>query len=352
MAALQIQLNDGSFPPGFNGPYRDPETPVRNTAHWMITMLKAYDISSEKRFKESAWHAVEYLISPSVRPMNATFYCRKNLEKDLCNGLMGQAWIIEALAIAGMKLEDPKYIELAINVFMLHPFDDKVGLWRRVNVDGSYNSYDITFNHQLWFAAAGALLINSSSDPISLMLIKFLDCALEFHLSIDRSGRIIHTIKNTRPSARRNGFTELLSFLRRSNGSHDQMVDKEIGYHAFNMYAFSMLRQCMPEHPLWQSNKFRLTLEFMIKAEFIDGLEDNLFGYFYNVSGIEAAYAIQSFRFFHSFSRPPEWWVLQQLQRCYDTDKKMMNRLTEDKETLSARLYEATRLEDMEVGTL
>ncbi|MBI5098009.1 MAG: agl cluster protein AglQ [Nitrospirae bacterium] len=349
-AALQLQLKDGSFPPGFNGPYHDPETSARNTAHWLITMLKAYEISSETRFEDSAWRAVEYLISPSVRPMNASFYCRKNPEKDLCNGLMGQAWIIEALAIAGMKLEDPQFFELARNVFMMHPFDHQAGLWRRVNVDGSYNSFDMTFNHQLWFAAVGALLSNSPKDPISLMIIKFLDCALESHLSIDRSGRIIHMIKSTRPSAKRNRIIESISFLRSSSSSHKQMADKEIGYHAFNMYAFAMLKQYMPEHPLWQSNKFLLTLEFINKAEFINGLENNLFGYFYNVSGIEAAYAIQSFRSFYSFSRPEEWWVLQQIQRCYDTDEKMMNRSTEDKATLSARLYEATRLEDMEVN--
>ena len=83
------------------------ETPVRNTAHWLITMLKAYEISNETKFKDSAWRAVQYLLSPSARPMNATFFCRTNPEKDFCNGLVGQAWIIEALAIAGMKLEDP-----------------------------------------------------------------------------------------------------------------------------------------------------------------------------------------------------------------------------------------------------
>jgi len=263
---------------------------------------------------------------------------------------MAQAWVIEALAIAGMKLEGPKYFELARNDFMLHPFDHKIGLWRRVNVDGSYNSFDITFNHQLWFAAAGSLLINSSKDPISLMIIKFLDRSLESHLSIAHSGRIIHTVNNTRPSSKRNKFIELIFSLRSSNNSRDQMADKEIGYHAFNMYAFSMLKKYMPEHPLWQSNKFRLTLEFMNKAEFINGLENNQFGYFYNVSGIEAAYTIQEFRSALSFSKPEEWWVSQQLHRCYDTGKKMMNRSTEDKETLSARLYEATRLEDMEVN--
>ena len=29
-----VQNEEGKFLPGNNGPYRDPETPVRNSAHW------------------------------------------------------------------------------------------------------------------------------------------------------------------------------------------------------------------------------------------------------------------------------------------------------------------------------
>jgi hypothetical protein len=349
-AALQFQSEDGSFPPGCNGPYRDPETPARNTAHWLITMLKAYEISNESRFKDSAWQAAQYLLSPSVRPMNATFFCRKNPEKDFCNGLMGQAWIIEALAIAGIKLEDTKYIELARNVFMLHPFDHDACLWRRVNVDGSYNSFDMTFNHQLWFASAGSLLDRNSDNSISSVIARFLDCVLESYLNIDRSGRIIHSI--LMPSTSLNKMVKLVYSLRRPGNAYMKnkaRTDKEIGYHAFNMYAFSMLKQYIPGHPIWQSAKFLSALKFINEVEFINGLENNIYGYPYNPPGFEVAFTIQEFSSFVSFSKSPEWWVEQQLQRCYGMEERMMSKLTEDKETLSARLYEATRLKDMEV---
>jgi len=347
-AAILFQLKNGSFPPGYNGPYHDPETPVRNTAHWLITMLKAFEISNDSWFKDSAWSAAEYLLSPSVRPMGATFLCRKNPEKDFCNGLIGQAWVIEALAIAGVKLEDSKYMELARNIFTMHPFDHEVGLWRRVNVDGSYNSFDMTFNHQLWFAAAGSLVGGSS---INSMIIRFLNCAFESHLKVDRTGRIIHGI--SKQSTTLNRIVEMNSVLQRIISSHKrnkQMTYKEIGYHAFNMYAFSMLKQYIPEHPLWQSNKFLSTLNFMNKAEFISGLENNVYGYSYNLSGFEVAFTIQEFHSLLSYLKSEEWWVEQQLARCYNMDEKMMNRFTEDKETHAARLYEATRLKDMEVN--
>lgn len=350
-AALQLQAEDGSFPQGCNGPYRDPETPARNTAHWLITMLKAYEISNESRFKDSAWRAVQYLLSPSVRPMNAAFFCRKNPEKDFCNGLIGQAWIIEALAIAGIKLQDSKYIKLARNVFMLHPFDHKAGLWRRLNVDGSYNSFDMTFNHQLWFASAGSLLDRDSDNSISSVITRFLDCILTSHLNIDRSGRIIHSILMPTTSLKK--MVKSIFFLRGSNNIYTKnksKTTKEIGYHAFNMYAFSMLKQYIPEHPLWQSTKLLSTLNFINKAEFVNGLENNIYGYPYNPPGIEVAFTIQEFSSLVSFSKSPKWWVEQQLRRCYDMNEMMMSKLTEDKETLSARIYEAVRLKDMEVN--
>ncbi len=354
-AALQIQLDDGSFPPGHNGPYHDQETPIRNTAHWLITLLKAYEISNNAKFKDSAWKAAQFLLLPSGRPMNATFFCRDNPEKDFCNGLIGQAWVIEALAIAGVTLEDSRYHDLARKIFLLHPFDHKVGLWRRVNVDGSYHTYDIAFNHQLWFAAAGVILNSNANIPIDLEIKRFLDQTRESHLQVDDSGRIIHSISLPKPLSKRNRIRKflrrqsiVLKKINQTGYKDDRLVSKEIGYHAFNMYAFALLKQCIPNEPLWKSAKFLSALNFMNKSEFVHGLEDNIYGYPYNPPGFEVTFTIQEFSSFTSFSKPSEWWVAQQLSRCYDKDKKMMSRSTEDEKTHAARLYEATRLTDLE----
>jgi len=70
----------------------------------------------------------ELYYSPEHRPMNATFYCRKNPEKDLCNGLIDRHGTIEALVTAAIKLEDPNIInELQRVCFELHPFDHNAG---------------------------------------------------------------------------------------------------------------------------------------------------------------------------------------------------------------------------------
>ena len=52
LAGIALMQDDGSMPNGHNGPYGDPETPVRNTAHWSITFAKAYEIMDEVRNEE------------------------------------------------------------------------------------------------------------------------------------------------------------------------------------------------------------------------------------------------------------------------------------------------------------
>ena len=93
---------------------------------------------------------------------------KKNLEKnpgkDFCNGLIGQSWSIEALMYAANYFDIPKILKIAKEVFLLHPFDEKSGLWRRTEVNGSFLSVDETFNHQLWFAASGSLICQISTD--------------------------------------------------------------------------------------------------------------------------------------------------------------------------------------------
>lgn len=349
-AALSIQLPDGSFPPGWNGPHHDPQTPVRNTAHWLITLLKAYEISNEPRFKDAAWRAASYLTAEQVRPMGATFFCRTNPRKDFCNGLIGQAWAIEALVVAAEKLEVEQYQTVARDVFELHPFDEQASLWRRVNVDGSYNSFDLVFNHQLMFAVAGAMLTDGggSDGAIGSQVRQFLDRVQVSHLRTTRSGRITHLLPPPLPrvgiSARIHSIARPLFLLR----PDPHMADIEMGYQAFNLYLFSLLSRHIPDHPLWQSSKFRSALRFANSAEFAQEVENNRYAYPYNPTGFEMGVAIQVFASaFEPATHPASWWIEQQLHRCYDSTEMLMSKVTEDGETLASRLYEATYLDDV-----
>ncbi|MEE9613404.1 MAG: agl cluster protein AglQ [Thermodesulfobacteriota bacterium] len=344
-AALDIQREDGSFPPGHNGPYHDSETPVRNTAHWLVTLLKAHELSGGDAFVGSARRAAEYLASPEARPMGATFHCRTNPEMDSCNGLVGQAWVIEALAAAGSRLGERGYSELAEEVFLLHPFNEGRGLWTVVNMDGSKANAIKAFNQHLWLAAAASLIDGKKDELIKERVNRFMDLLPE-NLSLRRSGRIVHNMESGRQERK-----YLYRRLFRTGPEKPRPIGrgKETGYHAFNLYAFAILKEYLPDHPFWSSKKFARALGFVNRTEFIDRLEGDEYGFGYNPVGFEVACAAQVFPSFFASERGASWWVNEQLRRCYYPGEKMMSRTGADGLTLAARLYECTRLEDMEV---
>ena len=334
--------------PGHNGPYHDPETPVRNTSHWLITFLKALKITGDPVFREAGVRAASYLCSPEARPMRASFWHRKNPEKDLGNGLIGQAWTIEALALGGVALEMPELVDLGETVFLLHPFDQVNGLWRRVGVDGAFLSYDLTFNHQLWFAAAGALVAQHASGEVDCRVRRFMD-RLGDNMGVFRSGLVRHPLRLE--TTWRASLKAMLKRGQQPRAIRRHLKHKAVGYHAFNLYGLAILAGPYPQHGAWRSEAFRKALRYMHSAEFVDGLEGNRYGYGYNVSGFEAAYALHVFgnKAGRDTSSGMRTWTGRQIERSYDLESRQMSRGTEDPLTHSARLYEATRLPDLAV---
>src|SRR5690625_4216984 len=135
-AGLNLQNREtGEMPAGHNGLYRDPETPVRNTGHWLMLFLKAHQISGEDNFLKASEKALGYLMSRDARPVGATFYHRMNPEKDACNGLIGQAWSIEALVQAGLQLEREESLTLAREAFLLRAVVSGQGKRQRMAMD-------------------------------------------------------------------------------------------------------------------------------------------------------------------------------------------------------------------------
>lgn len=334
----------GSMPSGHNGLYYDPETSVRNTSHWLITFLKAYSISHQKKFLEAAQRTTAYLCSREARPMEATFWHRKNPKKDTCNGLIGQAWTIEALIIAAQELEMPELITLAKKVFLLHPFNENIGLWQRVGVDGTYLSFDMTFNHQLWFAAAGGLLAKYTAGEVETRVRYFMDGVIH-HFNVHHSGLIRHRVAMNKFKWRQRilHLVNLPGLLRESK----YLAYKEVGYHSFNLYGFALLKQQYPDHAFWGSTKFKSALNYAQSEAYLRDIKDNQYGYPYNPSGFEMAFALEVF--FTNNRSEQERWLSEQLRHCYDFESHMMTRGTKDPVTHAARLYEATRLPNLAV---
>ena len=104
--------------------------------------------------------------------------------------MIGQAWTFEALYECYETLKDDKFITLAEEVFNLHKFDVKNGLWYTLDIDGKVLEIDAAFNHQLWFAYTSAQVIpknNKNFKNIEIFLnqieknLKVLDNGLVYH---------------------------------------------------------------------------------------------------------------------------------------------------------------------------
>lgn len=334
--ALQGQRTDGSCQPGWNGPYRDPETPVRNTAHWIVSWARLFQLSGQKKFKKAAESGVDYLLGTDARPMGASFYCRTNPEKDFCNGVMGQAWVMEALLAARDILGREDAGMAALALYSLHPFLESEFIWRRVAVDGSYLSPDSTFNHQLWFAAVAAGIGDQQATEqakafltnVGAKVRSYADGILFHQAAMQTRVRPGNLVGLTR--------LELKKVLNRG-----QIYEKSLGYHAFNLYAFALLKQSFPNHEFWFSAKFRKFLEVTKTERFCSGLNKNKYAYPYNPPGFELAYVGEVFDFGQGYSSE---WLNRQLEKTYQPGSVQLVDGIPDPLTLSARVYEATRL--------
>mgnify|MGYP003985050587 CR=1 FL=1 len=346
---------------GHNGPYHDSETLVRNYSHWIITLTYLYYLSGELDYKSRVHALAEFLYSQDARPNGFSFHHR-NGHKDKCNGLIGQAWTFEALVKASEILGDSKYAQLAEDVFFQHNFNDQYGLWNRLEIDGENLSIDLTFNHQLWFASCASLLKTPKEAQIKTMVTRFLDCLIE-NVTVLNNGLIYHPIerkihdKYNRYSLKgwvKKIAVRVIKILLFKNDiqkaeTNKIMIDKSIGYHQFNMYALAMLKEQMPEHLIWKSDIIINAVDYMLTDDFIQGIEDNKYGFPYNPPGFEVPFALNVLGDLgeQELKQYTEFWMNKQFDKCYNPITSSMDRNTEDPITHNARFYEVTRLLDM-----
>jgi len=369
LAGHVLRRPEQYFSPGHNGPYHDRETPIRNLGHWLITFARCHAWTGEERFREKVTELGDCLCSDQFRPYGHSFHHRNEPSKDGCNGLIGQAWTFEALAAADSCCQDTSYGETAARVFFRHPFSQQHGLWHVVDIDGTELAMDMAFNHQLWFAACASMIrVKREIHPLIEGRVRLFLNKIWENLRILEDGLVFHTIewlwerRFDQSLASQRGLRRRLSAFFKSFGSRgtsensyregfreeaiQKITYKSIGYHAFNMYAFALLKQQLPEHPFWESSKFRTAVDYMLRKEYWKALDDNKYGYPYNPPGFEVPFALHVLKDMNPkvFRRLTEQVVNDQLKRCYDAGKRVMARNTEDVLTHSARLYEITRL--------
>jgi hypothetical protein len=351
-ASIDLLKDNTYFVGGNNGPHNHNDTPVRNTSHWIITNLKAYEITSENSFLEASRKLTDFLMSDQVRPCGYTFIQRITGGPDRCNGVIGQAWVIEALVKAYSIFHDEKILKLAIDSCALLPFDNRIGLWKRREINGKVIGFDLTLNHQIWFAAACSCLVNKDKH-INKCLEVFLD-KLPENISLSRVGCFKMPISSK--SLLINGHpicvlrtSKVLKKIRRSDKFGKSV---EAGYHAFHLYGLAIIKENIPDHPIWKNSILKKAMEYLLSSDYKTEVIKSKYGLGYNPPGFEIAYSLQSFKDIIVKCSEKDvwekiyWWLKFQIDHTYNFEEKLLNNVEYDPITYAARLYEAVRIDD------
>jgi hypothetical protein len=347
---------------GHNGPYKDVETGVRAQAH-LIVLLSNLDKS--KQSTESlalVGKLVSDLLNSPHRLDTIVFNQRTKPGKDEVNGVIGIAWIMEAMCCAYevYKNQEAKaFLEKAEDGLR---FNTKRGLWYRPVLKDSkyYNTIDETFNHQLWLAYAlvykSAVLKQEVSANVATFFKK-----LNGLMKVHGSGMVKHAIVNASTpqlqarhilKSAKDGFNALLK--------GKSFKYKEYGYHLFNMFAFARMvdlgyGSLFSTTPAYvQAKKFCLSQtlyqELITNKDNTDfymqgkdsGLEYNRYGLPYNVAGFEFLYVNHALELGADKQLQQKYFDAQ--LNCYGLIEYMKkgtgNYTTEDLPNLMLRSYE------------
>lgn len=340
-AGVELQKDDGHMPSGCNGPHNHNMTAARNTSHWAITFLHAYKISDDNRFRHAATKCLDLLVSPVLWPMGGAFWHRHHIERNSFNGLIGQSWSLEALYYGWKLLGDERYHSIGLDVFSQHLYDENLGLWYQLDLDGSAFLIEQTLNQQIWLAAMGAHLANGNGDildrihdflsrlPAKIILRKF----GVMPLSVLR-------IDNTKAKLKR-----LIRELFLENKK--QRKEKEWGYHLFTLCGLAQIYEVFPNHEIWMSSFFNKALNFSFNFKFLQSLTQNSYGFPYNVPGFELPYIYSVFSSY-VLQEDAEDLCFQclsrQLSMHYNFESHLLELNTQDPDTLAARFYEICRI--------
>jgi len=346
---------------GHNGPYYDDETPVRNTSHVAVILSYYYKKTGNPYYYEALLKCGEYLLSNEARPHGKTFYCRKNTNKDRANGIIGQAWVIEGLLAIYNVTKNKSLIDLAKEIFIMVPFDEKVCAWRILDIDGEDKGFDMTFNHQLWFAAAGIqILYYDINSEIKTRCDLFLN-NINSLITCYPNGLISHFIKlsnlYSKFSRYKNGIKSLAKLVINKN----KLYYKENGYHLFNMYAFALIKNFGYDFSYINTKQFKKNLDYCYSSKInswlmsasknyitnmpkVKNFEINIYGYGYNAPGFELPYVTQTFMGkTDKIDCEIKEVVETQIRLTYDSLNKGFYNNNDDWRTLEARIYEYIR---------
>jgi hypothetical protein len=284
---IRLSASTSQMPPGHNGPYFDVETPIRSTAHWLTFFSILYRLTGRDSDRSLATRLFEYVRTPGFARSGAAYTHRQKPGKDWCNGVIGAAWVIEALVRYARYIGSRDAQNLARHIAASIPFDHRQGAWKRLDPRSGVLTIDATYNHQAWLAAA----IAEVDVSLAPRAASFLDRSLEGAFQIRQNGRINHLMFLRGPLHRAAQVKHALQGLRDEKAASE----KEDGYHLFVLFALARLKRTLPDHRFFMDVRLRRSLQYVAEPAFLDRLATSHYAYPYNAPGFELPLIVAAF---------------------------------------------------------
>lgn len=357
---LNTFLELGHAIPGNNGPYVQAETPARNTSHYLIVYSYLYKTTCDERYAKVSSLFASYLISEQAKTKSGAIQCMYDDGFDRINGLIGQAWAIEALLYYYEVFSDIRALEAAHNIFSSQDYNYDLHTWIRVDIDGERLGVDYAYNHSVWFAACCLPLLElESENELAKMLDDFLTEGVSRDFRIYNNGLLKHLV-SLAPQEKnylKYSIKKALYPIRRVSPKKLDMKYSEQGYHLFDMYGFCILRSAFPSYPFFDSKEFRkaanyaLDIDLQNRKMYVNDYlakgkpHFNKYGWPYNSPAFEYPFvaACLSDQTVNDFDNLFDI----QADLMLDTETKRMSKNNPDIETFEARSYEIIRYLDL-----
>ncbi len=330
-------VKDGLYPPGYNGPWEQMETPVRNTCHWMVTNAKAFSLTGKGSYKDLVRESAKAILNPKYNPFSAS-YMILNANTSFPNGIIGQAWVMEALVAAYACLEEPWYLELAKRLALKHRFEPSVNLWAILNIDGTTGEIHTSLNQQLWFGVMNYLVGKLANDAELLRRSELFYTSL--HKYFWYSQDLIHMKINPLSimSKRRREFQHLVKMLLTEPKTQ---ANATVGYLPFALFPIAYAwKQGANVSDKVISESRRCIKNFCALP--MSKLEANWYCFTYHPTGFEVSYITKAL--FPEAEADGDFWTKHQLDKHYHHFLHSPEATTRPCPTLIARFHEAAYL--------
>lgn len=332
-----IKLSDDKWfsPGGNNGPHFAIESPVRNTCHWIVALLVGYKLFNDKEFLIKAKKLGRWLLERNNFYRQGCYVMRQTKGSDCVNGVIGPAWVLEALTRLGCYAEDQQAVDRAESIIDTLKYNAKEGGWCRYDPFAKKYSVDYTYDHQAWLAAA--LYDCGQADVVK----SFIDSLNAGNYEVDASGRIFHLLKTNSLKGR------LLAY--RYNRNQKLVKEVEIGYHLYCLYPLARLASAHSEHDFFSSSKLEMALKYCT-FENICRMEHSYYGFAYNAPGLELPMVYSVFGDRMPISKDEVFAVYErQIELTGDTISRLQINNNPDPMTMAARIYELSMFLEMSI---